>query len=262
MAHRGAHVVGVAEELGDRLGLRRGLDDDQRLGHRSLSLRDRGTPCQGIMAAGRPCPSRSAGRPISTDRTGRWSGLRPARAPRPSVALALQLGGRDRGDVVLALDLDVRQDPVEPLAGSTSCGRRAAPSSPARGPCARWWRRSARRWPRPRPNSLSWRSSPRAKAPNTQNMISAAAVMTRAVAARPSATAVALSFVRSYSSLIRREQEHLVVHRQAEHDGEQEHRDPRLDRAGCGRRRSGPCPSPTGRWRRGCRRRRRSTAGS
>ena len=79
---------------------------------------------------------------------------------------------------------------------------------------------------------MSWRSSPRAKAPNTQNMISAAAVMTRAVAARPSATAVALFFVRSYSSLIRREEEHLVVHRQAEHDGEQEHRDPGLDRPG------------------------------
>ena len=85
---------------------------------------------------------------------------------------------------------------------------------------------------RPRPNSLSWRSSPRAKAANTQNMISAAAVMTRAVAARPSATAVALSLRAVVLLLDAREEEHLVVHRQAEHDGEQEHRHPRLDRPG------------------------------
>ena len=51
VAHGGAHVVGVAEELGDGLGLRRRLDDDQWLGHRSLSLRDGRLPCQGIMAA-------------------------------------------------------------------------------------------------------------------------------------------------------------------------------------------------------------------
>ena len=62
-------------------------------------------------------------------------------------------------------------------------------------------------------------------------MIAAAAVMTRAVVARPSATALALSPVRSYSSLMRREQEDLVVHRQPEDDGEQHHRHERLDRA-------------------------------
>ena len=41
------------------------------------------------------------------------------------------------------------------------------------------------------------------KDPNTQTMIAAAAVMTRAVAASPSATAVALSPVRRNSSRIR-----------------------------------------------------------
>ncbi len=57
------------------------------------------------------------------------------------------------------------------------------------------------------------------------------------------------------------EQEHLVVHRQAEHDGEQHHRHPRLDRA---RLHAGevaePAPLEQGDDRR--RRRRRSTAGS
>ena len=42
-----------------------------------------------------------------------------------------------------------------------------------------------------------------AKLPNTMTMMSAAAVMTRAVALRPSATARPLSPVRSYSSLMR-----------------------------------------------------------
>jgi hypothetical protein len=45
--------------------------------------------------------------------------------------------------------------------------------------------------------------SPSTKLPNTHTMISAAAVMTRAVLARPSATARALSWVRSYSSRTR-----------------------------------------------------------
>ena len=55
----------------------------------------------------------------------------------------------------------------------------------------------------PSPMSLSATSGPSTKLPNTQNMIAAAAVMTRAVSARPSATAVALSPVRSYSSRMR-----------------------------------------------------------
>src|SRR6185503_17158333 len=36
VADRGAHIEGAPQELRDRLGLRRGFDDDQRLGHRSL----------------------------------------------------------------------------------------------------------------------------------------------------------------------------------------------------------------------------------
>jgi hypothetical protein len=47
------------------------------------------------------------------------------------------------------------------------------------------------------------RTSPSTKLANTVIMISAAAVITRAVAARPSATASALSPERSYSSRIR-----------------------------------------------------------
>ena len=51
VAHRGAHVVVVAEELRDRLGLRGRLDDDEGLGHRCLWLEDRAgfvkTQCAG-----------------------------------------------------------------------------------------------------------------------------------------------------------------------------------------------------------------------
>ena len=53
------------------------------------------------------------------------------------------------------------------------------------------------------PNSLKTRSSSSMKLPNTHTMMSAAAVMTRAVWLRPSATALLLSPVRSYSSLMR-----------------------------------------------------------
>ena len=84
---------------------------------------------------------------------------------------------------------------------------------------------------RPMPNSLMMRSSSSRKLPKTTTMIAAAAVMTRAVAARPSATDVRLSPVRSPLLPDPGQQEHLVVHRQAEHDGEQHHRHPRLDRA-------------------------------
>ncbi len=56
---------------------------------------------------------------------------------------------------------------------------------------------------RPRPNSLSTRMSPSTNEPKTHTMIAAAAVMTRAVPARPSATEVALLPVRSHSSRTR-----------------------------------------------------------
>ena len=51
--------------------------------------------------------------------------------------------------------------------------------------------------------SLTGRRSPSAKLPNTHTMMAAAAVMTRAVDASPSATANPLSRVRSYSSFTR-----------------------------------------------------------
>ena len=56
---------------------------------------------------------------------------------------------------------------------------------------------------RPVPISLNVRSFSRMKLPKTTTMIAAAAVMTLAVAARPSATDVRLSPVRSHSSRTR-----------------------------------------------------------
>jgi len=55
----------------------------------------------------------------------------------------------------------------------------------------------------PRPNSFNWRSTPSTNALKTHTMMSAAAVITRAVTASPSATAEALSPVRSNSSFMR-----------------------------------------------------------
>ena len=102
----------------------------------------------------------------------------------------------------VTLDVDVGQDPVEPLgihqflspsssmvAGTSSMRTMVASSSTAVA--------------RPTPISLVTRSGSSRKAPNTNTMISAAAVMTRAVAARPSATEVRLSPVRSHSSFTR-----------------------------------------------------------
>ena len=95
---------------------------------------------------------------------------------------------------------------------------------------------------RPSPNSFPTRSSSNTNEPNTTTMMAAAAVITRAVAARPSATAVAESPVLSYSSRTLREQEHLVVHREPEHDGEQHQRHDRLDRPASMPMRSAPQP--------------------
>ena len=55
----------------------------------------------------------------------------------------------------------------------------------------------------PRPKSLTTRLSSSTKLPNTTTMMAAAAVITRAVAARPSATELTASPVRSYSSFMR-----------------------------------------------------------
>jgi len=55
----------------------------------------------------------------------------------------------------------------------------------------------------PRPNTLrTWSGSPMTNEPKTQTMMAAAAVMTRAVLANPSATALELSPVRRHSSRI------------------------------------------------------------
>ena len=62
-------------------------------------------------------------------------------------------------------------------------------------------------------------------------MIVAAAVITRPVDASPSSTARVASRRRDPFLVYARDQEHLVVHRQAEHDREHQHRDARLDRA-------------------------------
>ena len=83
---------------------------------------------------------------------------------------------------------------------------------------------------RPRPNSLTTRSDSPRKLPNTTTMMAAAAVITRAVDGQPvghrgAAVAGAVPLLPDPG-----EQEHLVVHRQAEHDGEQHHRHERLDR--------------------------------
>ena len=56
---------------------------------------------------------------------------------------------------------------------------------------------------KPSPNTFSSRLSPSMNAENTQTMISAAAVITLAVTASPSATAAALLPVRSNSSFMR-----------------------------------------------------------
>ena len=105
-----------------------------------------------------------------------------------------------------------------------------------------------------------WSSS--MKAPNTAVMISAAAVMTLAVAARPSATAVRVSRALQVLLADPGEQEDLVVHRQAEEDREHHHRDERRDRGGRGDAEQLPEPAALRRRRRPRRTRRRSTTGS
>ena len=76
----------------------------------------------------------------------------------------------------------------------------------------------------PIPISLRNTWSPGTKARKTAIMIAAAAVMTRAVAARPSATARCC--LRALVLLADAgQQEHLVVHGQPEEDGEHHHRD-------------------------------------
>ena len=85
---------------------------------------------------------------------------------------------------------------------------------------------------RPRPNSLMTRSPPRMNDPNTRIMIRAAAVIVLPVAASPLRTASRV--VPGLQPLLvdAGDEEDLVVHRQPEEDGEQHHREERLDRTG------------------------------
>ena len=84
------------------------------------------------------------------------------------------------------------------------------------------------------PNIASTRSPLIANAPKTATITAAAAVITRPVRDRPSLTA-ALGVASSLPLLVHAgDEEDLVVHREAEHDREREHRDERVDRAGLG----------------------------
>ena len=98
---------------------------------------------------------------------------------------------------------------------------------------------------RPRPIIFTVGSSPSTKLRNTQIMISAADVMTRAVAAMPSITASVVVVAGAQVLLAdAAEQEHLVVHRQPEQDREHHHRDEAARSARLVRRRTGLRPQP------------------
>ena len=83
---------------------------------------------------------------------------------------------------------------------------------------------------RPTPKSLPLGSSLRTKAPNTLIMISAAEVITRAVLDRPLTTASWLSPLADVLLADAGQEEHLVVHREAEEDGEHDQWEERVDR--------------------------------
>ena len=156
-------------------------------------------------------------------------------------------GQADTAGTVVLDRLDVRPGAAGRASrAATSCDRRAVPSWSVPAPAAPQWRRAAPAMARPRPNTLSDRSEPSTNAPKTQNMIAAAAVMTRAVA-RPGRWPRPWRCRRCGRTLADAgEQEHLVVHRQAEDHGEEHH--PQLTRRWgppC-RRRTAPDPSPTG----------------
>ena len=83
-------------------------------------------------------------------------------------------------------------------------------------------------------STLTSVSGPEASETNARNRISAALVTSRPVRPMPRTTAVSVEPVASYSSRMRDEDEHLVVHRQPEQEREHHQRDPRGDRAGRG----------------------------
>ena len=112
----------------------------------------------------------------------------------------------------------------------TSCGRRAA-SSPTGTRIDRTIVASMKT-ATARPNPICWSavSRPAANPANTATMMIAAPVMIPPVVRRPYATASVLSPGLVVLLPDPRQQEHVVVHRQAEQDREQEQREPRLDR--------------------------------
>ena len=84
---------------------------------------------------------------------------------------------------------------------------------------------------RPRPNSCRPTMLPATKPENAAHMMIAAAVMIRPVRSSPWATAVALSAPVVPGLAHPRDEEDLVVHREAEEHREEEDRDPALDLA-------------------------------
>ena len=138
---------------------------------------------------------------------------------------------RTRGDCRAALDVDARAGARR---ATPAASRWHGPSSSSTAGSSTQRTTIASRntaTARPKPNSLSVRSSPSMNERKTQIMIAAAALITRPVSAMPSATARRRVAVADPLLADARDQEHLVVHREAEHDREHEHRDPRLDRA-------------------------------
>ena len=82
---------------------------------------------------------------------------------------------------------------------------------------------------RPAPSSCSPATRPATSPERAPTMMSAAALTTRPVWARPSVTARALSCERSQRLAHAGDEEHLVVHGQPEQHGEKEDRHPALD---------------------------------
>ena len=149
-----------------------------------------------------------------------------------SAAHGLSLRDQDRPlGLHVALDVEVRAATAATWAG-TSSGRRAASSPTARGSIGRSWRPSGRRSRARSPSARAPSSLPPANPAKTATMMIAAPVMIPPVVRNPYVTASALSPRLVVLLSDPREEEHVVVHRQAEQDREQEQGQPRLDRVG------------------------------
>ena len=139
-----------------------------------------------------------------------------------------------------AVEVDVREVALQPPRATTRRGRRGGSSPPGRGSSARRWHPGAPRPPaRPKISIGIVAQDEGADA----IMIRAALVITRADAPTPSTMAPRASRWLRYCSRIRLMEEHLVVHRQAEQDGEHQHRGERIIGT-LSLRRSGSAPQP------------------